>query len=242
MTPRFFAFGCSFTAYAWPSWADLVGTHFPEEYYNYGRSGAGNSYIFNRFIQAHQVHKFTKDDLVIVQWSTITREDRYLKGSWVTKGSVQNFYTDEFIRKYFDETGYLIRDIALFAAVNTILDQIGCEYYFTSLESFNTNENIKEVYSDVLSIMKPSYFDILGRGYNPRTVGVDNVVIDDYHPIPGEHLHYINKVIPQWAPADVTLADRLDKLTANGWVNHNKCWDFYDWPIDRGFENIEKDL
>lgn len=241
MTPRFFAFGCSFTAFVWPTWADLVGTRFPNSYYNYGRSGAGNSYIFNRFIQAHQVHKFTKDDLVIVQLTSTLREDRYLNGHWVTKGNMQNFYPREFIDKYFDDRGYLIRDIALVAAMQTILENIGCEYYFLSLDAFNTTSDIQELYQDVLSRIKPSYQEVLGK-YYPRLIGNSDISNNDEHPMTGEHLQYINAVIPQLAPTNSSLASDLDSLIASVWHTHNKGWDFYDWPIDRGFENIEKDL
>jgi hypothetical protein len=60
--------------------------------------------------------------------------------------------------------------------------------------------------------------------------------------MPGEHLQYINAVIPQLAPTDSEIANKLDNLIAKIWYTHNQGWDFYDWPIDRGFEKIEKDL
>ena len=45
---RIFTFGCSFTNYLWSTWANILGYEFREaEFYNFGKSGAGNQYIFN---------------------------------------------------------------------------------------------------------------------------------------------------------------------------------------------------
>lgn len=252
MNRRFFAFGCSFTAYGWPTWADLVGTHFPDRYYNYGRSGAGNFYIFQRFMQACTAHTFNKDDLVIVQWTGTMREDRYIGDKWITPGGLWNYYPEDYIKKYVSERGFLIRDLLLITAVKRILDSIGCEYYFTSigamanknelwLEGIEDVDDLVESYKDTLSMFKPSYIDILGTGYYPRIVGGGNIEITDAHPVPGEHQLYIEKVLPQWAPDDRQLGNKLDKLLANVWHTNYKGWD-YHWPLDRGFEQIIKEL
>ena len=45
---RLFVFGCSFTQYRWPTWADIIAKDNPHlEYFNTANSGAGNLYIFN---------------------------------------------------------------------------------------------------------------------------------------------------------------------------------------------------
>lgn len=42
---RFFAFGCSYTSYHWPTWADYVGMS-PEfdEAYNFGMAGGASRF------------------------------------------------------------------------------------------------------------------------------------------------------------------------------------------------------
>lgn len=252
MTRRFFAFGCSFTAYGWPTWADLVGTHFPDNYYNYGRSGAGNFYIFQRFVHANIEHAINKDDLVIIQWSGTMREDRYLNKKWITPGGLWNYYPEDYIKKYADERGFLIRDLAAIAAVKTMLDNIGCEYHFISIgpivnknelwpEGIEGIEDLIDLHKDTLSIFKPSYIEILGTDYYPRIVGGGNIEVSDAHPVPGEHYKYLKHVLPNWLPNDVNLGERLDKLLAAIWHTNYKGWD-YHWPLDRGFETIKKDL
>ena len=74
---RLYTFGCSFTNYKWPTWADILSKEF-EYFENWGRPGAGNSYITNAVVEASIKNKFTKDDTIMIMWSSMTREDRYL--------------------------------------------------------------------------------------------------------------------------------------------------------------------
>ena len=110
---RLFTFGCSFTNYHWPTYADILGTQF-DAFFNWGRSGAGNLFIFNSLMEAHKRNKLTKDDVVCVMWSSISREDRYVGKNWLLAGSMysQKVYDQEFVKKFSDPNGYLIRDLA----------------------------------------------------------------------------------------------------------------------------------
>ena len=66
MKKRLFAFGCSYTLYSYPTWVDFIGINF-EEHYNYGRSGASNTFIMNRIIEANDQFKFNPDtDLILI--------------------------------------------------------------------------------------------------------------------------------------------------------------------------------
>ena len=50
---RHFTFGCSFTNYYWPSWADVIANAMPDAgYVNTAKPGAGNSYIVAKLSQA----------------------------------------------------------------------------------------------------------------------------------------------------------------------------------------------
>jgi hypothetical protein len=98
---RFFAFGCSYTNYAWPTWANLLSTNY-DEFYNWGLAGIGNRAIAERVAEANVKHQFTKDDLVIVQWSSHLRNDWWHKYScsdrpyqWKTSGSIFNYINEK---------------------------------------------------------------------------------------------------------------------------------------------------
>lgn len=251
---RFFAYGCSFTNYAWPTWADLIGENF-DEYFNYGRPGAGNFYIFNSLMETDQYHKITKDDLVIIQWSCSSREDRYKDNKWLTQGGVANYYTPAEMIKFFDFRGYVIKDAAVIKATKTFLDNTGCEYYFLSMVPLTTNNTYKDLfnadttdvgqlYKDVLDIIKPSFEEVIGTTGSIRPVTVNNVTILDCHPLPSEHYDYISKVLPNKLLPSRSVADELDLELANIYTDiedYNK-WTHMFKSKQKNKENLIKRL
>jgi len=136
---RFFAFGCSFTQYRWPTWADILHHDMPEgtEYYNTARSGAGNFYIFSQISQCINNYKLTDTDLIAVMWTNFYREDRYIRGrhhNWVTPGNLysQDQYKKSFVDEMCCERGMSIRDISLIDAAQRMLAQQDCDSIITT--------------------------------------------------------------------------------------------------------------
>ena len=143
---RVFAFGCSLTQYFYPTWADVLIHHYVEEGAtvgeNWGRSGAGNQYISTRLWEANTEHKFNKDDIILLQWSSFFREDRYHMGQgWWTPGNFNANNTDEaFIVNnyryenswdYADPIWATMRDCALISSTHKALENIGCNVIST---------------------------------------------------------------------------------------------------------------
>lgn len=121
---RFFAFGCSFTNYFWPTWADIIGQDV-EFYENWGDPGGGNHFIFNSFIEADARYNFNSDDLVIIMWSKIEREDRYFNDRWLhaTNHNIEEKYGKFWVEKfYLDTRSQLIQSLAYMKSVQTILE------------------------------------------------------------------------------------------------------------------------
>ena len=105
---RLFAFGCSSTRYIWPTWADILGLEY-DEFYNWGQGGAGNHFIFYTLVEAIERHKITSSDSVYIMWSSIGREDRFIKGDWFTPGSVYNGeYPQEYVEKFAEPDHFLL--------------------------------------------------------------------------------------------------------------------------------------
>ena len=92
---RIFAFGCSLTQYFYPTWADILIHQYKSQGYegsNWAKSGAGNMYINSRLWEANTIHKFTKDDVILLQWASMYREDRYHMGKgWWTPGNFSRY-------------------------------------------------------------------------------------------------------------------------------------------------------
>lgn len=214
MNRRLFTFGCSFTQYRWPTWADILGEYY-DEFYNWGLCGIGNLAIANRIAECHQRNKFTSDDTVYVMWTNVSREDRWLNGSWLMAGNIytQGFYPESFVEEFADETGYYILSLAQISLVKNLLDNIGCKYKFFSMVDINNpgqfdletahekSREVLNIYSDIVDAIQPSVhrviFDCDWDTRRPLGKGKS-----DYHPYPLEHLEYLNAVMPDFEITD----------------------------------------
>lgn len=141
---RLFTFGCSYTSYSWPTWANLLSIDY-DEFYNWGLAGLGNRAIAERVIEAHQRHTFTKDDVIIIQWSSHLRNDWYhehslpeRRSNWKTAGSIFNYlnqplYDQKWVDTFFYEPAYLMHTLNNIGLTQGFLKAIGCEWYMTSI-------------------------------------------------------------------------------------------------------------
>jgi hypothetical protein len=227
---RFFAFGCSFTDYWWPTWANIIAQEIPNHYI-YARPGAGNHYIYQAVIEAHTYHKFTNDDLVIVMFTNVSRDDKFVKSrGWITPGNLyhQGEYDMDFVNKYLCNDGYLMRDLALVQGIDIVLNSIGCDYDLLSMIPFDSESSdnkrmtdvgyIFEFYKAVIEKIKPSVFDIVfnndwnSKPHRPRyKVGWQKDHYVDNHPTPAEHLQYLKLIYPNLQLSQQTL-DFVDQF------------------------------
>jgi hypothetical protein len=170
---RLFTFGCSFTKSKNPTWADIVSREY-DHCQNWGQAGAGNSFIFSSLMECNKRNRISQDDVVMIMWSSIGREDRYVNGEWLTPGSIYNQtdYDAAFVEKFADPTGYLLRDAAYLAGAKALLDAIGCRYYFFSIvpfnvpddnvfKIFNIDNKILNVYADEFRSVRPSVYEVV---------------------------------------------------------------------------------
>jgi hypothetical protein len=215
---RLFVFGCSFTNYIWPTWADLIRTEMPEvEFFNLGKSGAGSQFISSMIVEANQRYTFCETDLIIVQWSTYFREDRYVKSAWETPGNIftQNMYDDNFIKNFACIRGYIIRDLAIMTAIKIMLTALPCAAVLLTsipidveLQVIEPGLNINDVidlYEDTIESLNPPMSEILRPPGNtspfpwPTNIRyIDDIngnkLITDYHPSPASYYTYIKKL------------------------------------------------
>lgn len=209
---RFFAFGCSMTNYFWPTWADIIGTEVPN-YYNYGKSGAGNMFISNALVEANKKHKFTQDDLVVVMWSSISREDRYRKRNWVTPGNIytQNEIDPKFVYEWADSRYYLLRDLAIIEMAAAYLDALLCDTKMLSMSpmielqisgeytrpSEEWHTGVIDTYQDTIDKINEPIVSNVYNGRWPQTPirghnGKGQTA--DYHPTPLGHAEYVSNM------------------------------------------------
>lgn len=197
------------------TWPEIIAHDLNIPLYNYGLSGAGNQYMFNMLIQANNFYKFNRDDLIMICWTNVMREDRYINGQWMTPGNIHHFgfYDALFIKKYSDPFGYLVRDLATMQATDEILSNIGCQYHFLSMNKFSENfdqfsntsfqetensKKLKNLYKNLLEKINKSFYEVLWNNDINNKVKLEEEMFGknfaDRHPTPLEHLTYLERI------------------------------------------------
>jgi hypothetical protein len=127
---RLFTFGCSFTKYIYPTWADFIGTQF-ESYQNWGKGGAGNFFISSQLFECNQINNINKDDTVLIMLSGYIRFDIINRESnFITSGNIYNqtFFDENFVyNKWSEEFGFYSTWLYVTSMIN-FLEKIGCKY------------------------------------------------------------------------------------------------------------------
>lgn len=100
MANRFFAFGCSFTAHCWPTWAHCSAElhrrmGIVDYTYNFGVTGASNKVIAHTVLLAKAVHNIDSEDIVYIMWTTSDRTDCWgshnqSHAGWKPQGSIHH--------------------------------------------------------------------------------------------------------------------------------------------------------
>lgn len=158
---RLITFGCSFTKYNWPTWADILGREYAF-FHNWGYPGIGNRAIVERLAEAHTLHDICKDDTIIIQWSSHVRHDYARLDSpnnaessmWKTKGNIftehnSDVFDSKWIKNFWNEKTYYIHTLNSILLAQEFLNSTGCKWYMTSMNDlenphdlgYNYNEN-----------------------------------------------------------------------------------------------------
>jgi len=240
MKKRLFTFGCSFTNYAWPTWADIMSLEF-DYFENWGRTGSGNHFILYSLAEALHRSKITKDDTVAIMFTSFAREDRWIKGSWVTQGSIYNSsMPKEYIESYTDPDGFVITNLAVIESVIRIIQSLGCNSILMSTvppdtiddsylqRKFRFTQTAETLYKQTLNKIKPSVYEtIFNKDWDSR----NNVIIprarrqaaDDFYQ------RYQECAGPDWPDFNEFMLNRVDNISKSILKEIDKQFDFYTW-------------
>lgn len=124
---RLFTFGCSYTMWPWPTWADIVAHELKLEHHNWALPGLGNVGIASRMLECDLTHKFNDDDIILVVWSSWTREDRFnvkksFSSGWSRLGDVHHTYDKDFIHNHWSLSNDLIKNSTSIIQSNRVFD------------------------------------------------------------------------------------------------------------------------
>jgi len=118
-----YTFGCSFTQYHWPTWANIIAYDLNMTLKNYGQVGMGNFGIANRILEVNERIGVDKDDMLMVLWSSWDREDRLKEKQWRGEGSVfsnDETYGIKWLKKYYDDSDKIMKNVFWIHSVNRL--------------------------------------------------------------------------------------------------------------------------
>lgn len=213
---RLFAFGCSFTNYFWTTWPEIIALDLGLEYYNLAKGGAGNLMIMNRIMQADNVYGFNEDDLVMVCWSSVEREDRYNEKWHFHTAFIADDDKEYWIKYYSNLFNPSLRDFAFIKATAALLENTKCQWHYMSLnnlgnsvgthylrkhsfrESPNDMKMLRDQYQNTLNLLLPDFLSTLWQGDWKNKLKLNYQILkipfDDSHPSPDETLEYLRLV------------------------------------------------
>lgn len=243
---RIWTFGCSFTRYFWPTWADILIHEIKHKGHtgeNWACEGAGNLYIASKIWECHAKNNFGPNDFILVCWSSLVREDRFIDNRWQTLGNV--FSLDNKLYQS-DPKHFAIRDCTLIISTQLALKQLKVNSLHWSILPFGKmsrdSDDLKlKSINDVLDVFKlqfdlppmMEYLDLLTTDYNKidnrlKTFS-SNKPISEWHPLPSEHNKYLKECI---LPKLDFLSNDLSSNTLNFIYKWNKIIENSKKPLD----------
>ena len=237
---RVFAFGCSFTNWYYPTWADIIAKCCTNsEFYNFGVGGAGNLVISSRITQANLRFNFCETDLILVLFSTPYREDRWIKGDWKLFGNIYNqpFYDEKFVHEYTDPVGLILRDLTIVETAMSYVENLPCDNIMLRAVEMHSHEftlsDDEKPYYDKLSFLynnskvsklplplnEPGKFIVRQKEYSRD----DGSKFLDQHPWPTDYLTFLIKCnipVTQEAKQYAIDATRIIENTTH-WEDYN---------------------
>lgn len=216
MARTLYTFGCSFTQYGWPTWADIAGQSF-DKHVNYGFRGCGNEYILLALTELLHTTKIDPDDEIIIMWSSVTRLDIYRDGHWCLRGNVYNSdltktdvlkYESDDVGFYYKSIGYILTACRLLSATNV---KWRIAFAFPLLFKEYTQEDLSpeiirfaSYYNTCIDqyaghvVANPLFGHVsnYGREELAKAYVFNGKPSTDLHPTPAMHLRYLNAEFP----------------------------------------------
>lgn len=215
-------FGCSFTRYFWPSWADLLYPTRPAV--NWGIPGLGNRAIFTRAWHAIVEGVITDQDQVIVQWTSPLRYDLKRGGKWDQNGNVWNQTLNpnlkDFLLHHWDDQDAELQTAVWITALSQLLEKQGIQAVFSYMHPSTLVPDSRDemgrpravqldarLWQQKISVPQlPDWYHFLRKQRtvmpaipwpkNPFTPGVTPYI--DQHPEPREAGRYVIDYMTKW--------------------------------------------
>jgi len=206
---RLFTFGCSFTKYIWPTWADILGEQ-ADDFINLGRAGGGNHQIFFNIMMADKKYTFTSNDTIAICWTYVLREDTWRDGKWHNNSRPIDLHkTKEWlITNNVDPVGSHIKTLSYIKAITHFLNDKKCNNIQFSVDDLSASARAgtfpwedkfaSQLFEEEIKMFDnknyDKYFDFYKNYSRPRPKN-EAYPEGDLHPTPLEHLDFVENVL-----------------------------------------------
>jgi hypothetical protein len=218
---RIFTFGCSFTEYKWPTWADMI--LYGNEGYNCGVSGGGFDSILYRLIETDRKFKLTTDDKIIIVFTTPLRWDLIINQQWSTHGQVTNSpHFVKYLDKLFSIDGLIYKSFYNIQLIDDFLKYRNLNYVFGSLngiyshignyfEYHDISEETKGLIKYVSDRVNVELMDfktfIMGQSESWTVTKKYKNDNSEYHPRPLTHYKWVTEILMKHMEIDLKLSE-----------------------------------
>lgn len=228
---RLYTFGCSFTKWFWPTWADIIAYDLQIPYENWGEGGAGNVAIACKMLECDLKNTFNDTDLIIVNWSSWSREDRVnVYGTWNSGGNLLNngYYDKKFVEKYWTMENDIVKNCTAIISSDKMFNINYQSHMIDYEDKGEYSENIYNFsnYDYYLKALPKKY--IFDNSINSKFSGT----IDDQHPDIITHLSHTKNIyknlgltlntstVKKYTSLQVHITNKLK----NNSIDINKNW------------------
>lgn len=208
MNKRIFTFGCSFTEYVWPTWADMV--LYGNEGINVGVRGVGNEAILYRLMEVERKYCLNENDTVIIIFTTPIRWDLIVSNNseWAGFGQATTSSLSKYENELYTIDGLIFKSMYSIKLIKEFLDKRSIKYVFGSVnnlyenygnyfENFELSTEINALVDLVKNEVNLNLQDFHSYLYEQKYWPVSKKWIDinDYHPRPMGYYKWIKDIL-----------------------------------------------
>lgn len=216
---RIFTFGCSFTQYMWPTWADMI--LYGNDGYNLGYTGSGYDYILYRLLECDRVYSFTPNDVIIIVFTTPIRFDINMAPyQWKCYGQAITSEISKYNNELYSIEGLINKSFYNILLIDNYLKSKNLKFYYGSLNNMFTNvgnyfEDFDLSYEtiDLINYVKEKinidfldFFSYLYGDSKIWPVTKSFTTYDDYHPRPKDHYSWVKNVLMKKVDIDLNFS------------------------------------
>lgn len=224
---RLFVFGCSFSQYMWPTWANIVAYDLKMPLYNFAFAGLGNVGIMQRVMEADFKFSFTPEDKIIIMWTSWSRDDYVMAhGMWSNSGSRWNEHYNKTEIDLLKKRWSPMDDIVKNATAISYVDKLYKDNIYWQGHGFDpwidegSDNLIRDMFLDKEQQMKHKHLTRFYQNKIPnlpvRNMETGKLAFDyveDSHPDVAEHLDIVqNYIYPH--TGDVIRSETFGQFSA----------------------------